>query len=1028
MTAIPKSFDSELFRDWRTGSTVAGIFLCLIAFPVLGFIRNDYFFNSILIIPPIGIGIAIAATLHYRWKGVLACCLGVIAKWLLFGGYINSLFFYLVILFSIIPWALALANRFKLVETEQSVLHPLFFPLFVLILVGCISLFILTFSASEPNILTTNQFGLFVDFFLRYLPVIIAAFLVWTKLLGWIQARELRKEKLISLLGTVGLIAAIWLSAKFLHAGVRATQNILMFESAYTMERLLDHEEERLFSLMRSIFSPVFDIESEVDLSRAAGLLEGEFSSEPLNYIGIYEVDFENNVQSDEALISKLFYEKYDPELELSEQRLLSDWLTTFFDEAVMDYVFPTTESGFISLGNEHSSIQLGKDNRIFELILFLQPPETLANDNNQNMRYRLIAAVVDSGSLLKNILSDVWPSGEIIWEKRTDYSESSIRYQSDGIAALFQDRDLVGISVQFVTERRGATNVFNLYLPTSITAWLFSLFLTYIYIFAILICIFHYFYTRLVHELDYASMLRFSGNEILSRFRGIGVVAISSEGQILFLNSASERILGYDESDALGQSFCGLTDFRLLDSDISGECATDILIRSICDSLASERASEITAEIRAANGQKMELSIQPEFVPDEIRLNEIGLISIERISMPARYLLMIQDHSIETARQRSHLTRSKQRITSQLIAGLSHEFNNSLAVVSNSLNEIGLVSDSKKVSDYVEDALLATNSSLRVVETLLGIGDQVDMEGELFDAAAALVASKDLFVNTIANSEINFELQTPAEPAFVRADLLGFRRCMLELIVNATEAIERNGISFSGKISVIVTKKMSADDGLERIYISVSDNGFGMSESVSDRSIEPFFSSEPADKSGLGLSEVSAYFVRFGGEIEINSEEGIGTEVVAFLPYAIDGVKNDAKRSNQPDSSSLKILVVEDEPLVRKIACKMFNKLGHTVCEAANADEGLSILSEYEADIVFSDISMPGSMNGIQLAEKLAQEYPDIEVILTTGYLDKNLAKRAMSTAMIIQKPYKLADLRNGISHLNTERSVKDE
>lgn len=1025
MSTTPKYFDSERFQDCRTRSTVAGIFLCLIVFTVLGFISNDYFYDSILIIPPIGFGIAIAATLHYSWKGALACCLGVIVKWLLFGGFINSVFFNLFVLFAIIPCALALANRFKLVDAELSVLHPLFYAIFVPILTGCIYLFAFTSSvltSPEPNYLTSNQFGLFIGLLLRSLPAIVAGFLVWTKLLGWIKERELRKEKFRSLLRAVGIIAAIWFSAKFLHVGISATQDIFLSESAYTIERLIKYEEEELLYFMRSFFSPAFDIESEIDLSRAAELLEGEFSSEFLNYIGIYEVDFENNVQSDEALISQLFYEKYDSELEFSEQRLLSDWLTTYFDEAVMDSVFPTAESGFIFPGADLSSIQLGKDNQFFELILFLQPQETLANGNNQNTRYTLIAAVVDSGSLLNSILSNVWPNGEIIWEKRLDDGGSSILYQSHGIDAIFQDRDFVGISDQIVTERRGVTNVISLFLATSITVWFLSLFGTYVYFFAILACLLQYLYGRLVHRKGYASMLRLIGTRLFARFKGIGIVAISSEGNILFLNVGSEKILGYEESDALSQSFCGLTDLRLNDSDISGEGATDILIQSIRDSLASVEASEITAEIKAANGKKVKLSIQPELVPDQMRLKRSGLFSIERILTQSRYILMIRDQSIEAARQRSHLIKSKQRISSQLIAGLSHEFNNSLAVVSNSLNEIGLVSDSKKVSDAVEDALLATNRSLSVVQTLLGIGDQARMKGEAFDAAAALVASKDLFINTIANSEIEFELQTPTEPAFVCADLLSFRRCMLELIVNATEAIERTGALFSGKITVIVTKKMSADDELERIFISVSDNGLGMSESISDRSVEPFFSSEPVYRSGLGLSEVSAFFVKFGGAIEINSEEGIGTEIIASLPYAIDEIENDAMRSTQLESSHFKVLVVEDEPLVRKIATKMFDNLGHTIREAANADEALSILLEYEADIVFSDISMPGPLNGIQLAEILAQQYPDIKVILTTGYLDKNLAKRAMSTASIIQKPYKLQDLRNGICNLNLE------
>lgn len=145
-----KRLDTELFWDWRTGSTAAGIFACLIVFPVLGLVRNDYFHSSIFIIPHLGFGIAIAATLHYGRKGALACCLGVFAKWLLFGGYNYSVLFYLVLFFFIIPWTLVLARRFKLVNIEKSTLHPLFYLLFLPILWGCISLYILTVSVLSP--------------------------------------------------------------------------------------------------------------------------------------------------------------------------------------------------------------------------------------------------------------------------------------------------------------------------------------------------------------------------------------------------------------------------------------------------------------------------------------------------------------------------------------------------------------------------------------------------------------------------------------------------------------------------------------------------------------------------------------------------------------------------------------------------------------------------------------------------------------------------------------------------------------
>ena len=200
-------------------------------------------------------------------------------------------------------------------------------------------------------------------------------------------------------------------------------------------------------------------------------------------------------------------------------------------------------------------------------------------------------------------------------------------------------------------------------------------------------------------------------------------------------------------------------------------------------------------------------------------------------------------------------------------------------------------------------------------------------------------------------------------------------------------------------------------------VVVSVSDTGAGIPAGIRDKVFEPFFTTKPVGKgTGLGLSMVYGFVKQSGGHVRIYSEEGQGTTIKVYLPPARD---RDDWAASEPAATIERgyetILVVEDDALVRRFATRQLKSLGYTTLLASNAAEALNRIEEGAAfDLLFTDVIMPGAMNGCQLAEEAVKRRPSLRVLFTSGYTKSAtlFQGRLDPDVNLLTKPYRKADL----------------
>jgi CheY-like chemotaxis protein len=264
-------------------------------------------------------------------------------------------------------------------------------------------------------------------------------------------------------------------------------------------------------------------------------------------------------------------------------------------------------------------------------------------------------------------------------------------------------------------------------------------------------------------------------------------------------------------------------------------------------------------------------------------------------------------------------------------------------------------------------------------------------------------------------------------------ADRAQLESAIINLALNAQDAMEAGG-----RLSV-TTANVSLDGPYhgvhpevrpgEYILISVTDNGEGMPKEVLDHVFEPFFTTKEIGKgSGLGLSMVYGFVKQSNGHVSIYSEPGLGTTVRIYLPAlpsASPKLDEEEPPATAPLSGSEVILIVEDDPFVRSYAVMSLRSLGYAVIASVDGNDALQKLgSGVPIDILFTDIVMPGGINGWELADLALAERPDLRILLTSGYALDTMAARGRlpERSVILTKPYRKAELARRLREMMME------
>jgi signal transduction histidine kinase len=363
-----------------------------------------------------------------------------------------------------------------------------------------------------------------------------------------------------------------------------------------------------------------------------------------------------------------------------------------------------------------------------------------------------------------------------------------------------------------------------------------------------------------------------------------------------------------------------------------------------------------------------------------------------------------------------------KMEAIGQLTGGVAHDFNNILTVITGSIEIVGdAVKQDPLLVQITEMIRAAASRGADLTQHLLAFARRQPLQPRATDVNAMVVDAARLLRPTLGEQvEIESMLAHDSAPALIDPSQLS--TAILNLALNARDAMPGGG-----KLT-LETKNVFLDENYARqnsevkpgsyVMIAVSDTGKGIPQNLLEKVFEPFFTTKDAGKgSGLGLSMVYGFVKQSNGHIKIYSEEGHGTTVKLYLPQAagapdVPAVESGIAGVEHGDES---ILIVEDDTLVREYVVTQIKRFGYHTLAASNAVEGLAIINGPERiDLLFTDVIIPGGMNGRQFATEALRRRPALKVLYTSGYTENAIVHHGRLDAgvLLLPKPYVSADL----------------
>jgi PAS domain S-box-containing protein len=349
-----------------------------------------------------------------------------------------------------------------------------------------------------------------------------------------------------------------------------------------------------------------------------------------------------------------------------------------------------------------------------------------------------------------------------------------------------------------------------------------------------------------------------------------------------------------------------------------------------------------------------------------------------------------------------------------QLTGGVAHDFNNLLMIISGSLHILrkGIGSEAR-VQRALTAIETATKRGAALTAQLLTFARRQSVNPQSVDVAERVSAVREV-IETGVGGNIALEFDLPATALPVTVDTSEFETALVNLVVNARDAMPGGG-------TITVRARTQAGDeesgGNPYVAISVTDTGSGIPPDVLDKIFDPFFTTKPVGKgTGLGLSQVHGFAHQAGGTVKVQSELGKGTEITILLPREANASQADEIDTSERGGSGT-VLLVEDNPEVASVSISLLEQLGYTVRRVADAEAALRAIERDGVDLVFSDIVMPGKMDGLALAHRLRQIRPGLPVLLATGYSDAAINVRG--DFPILRKPYEIHELSQAIARL---------
>lgn len=479
-------------------------------------------------------------------------------------------------------------------------------------------------------------------------------------------------------------------------------------------------------------------------------------------------------------------------------------------------------------------------------------------------------------------------------------------------------------------------------------------------------------------------------------------VVVSDHSGTILRVNRAAANLFGMEPDQMPGQNVRVLMPAamaRLHDGFMAHHIATG--------------ENRIIGIGREVEGQRSDGSVFPLH------------LSVGETSLGGQRFFVALLHDLTRRKATEEALARSQRLDAvgQMTGGIAHDFNNLLTVIIGNLELLEMGTEDARQTALIKDALEAAELGSDLTSRLMVFARRGKLKPQLCDLRELCTNALAILRRTLgARYAIKIDFAEDADQVMIDASQL--QSALMNLALNARDAMETGGeLLFSiENVSVddtYIAQETDVELG-DYVRLSVSDNGAGMSEEAQRRAFEPFFTTKgEGGGTGLGLAMVYGFVRQSGGHITLYSEQGHGTSFGLYFPAVRRGETEDQvsepKQAEAPRGAGQTILVVEDNPKVLRLSIKRLNDLGFTTLEAESGDQAYAMLKAgARVDLVFTDLVMPGSMNGYDLAALIRKESLAPKVLLTSGYASDVVTDAMTQDASydILHKPYRQSEL----------------
>ena len=348
-----------------------------------------------------------------------------------------------------------------------------------------------------------------------------------------------------------------------------------------------------------------------------------------------------------------------------------------------------------------------------------------------------------------------------------------------------------------------------------------------------------------------------------------------------------------------------------------------------------------------------------------------------------------------------------------RLTGGVAHDFNNLLTVVIGALDMmLRAPDDAKRQARLGEAALAAARRGERLTHQLLAFSRRQTLRPEPTDLNALILEGEPLLRRAVGEA-VQLELKLADRPVWVNVDPAQFEAALLNLVVNARDAVTEGGhVVVETRVRRLRAGQLAGVGAGDHVCVSVSDDGKGIDPDVLPRIFEPFFTTKAIGKgTGLGLSQVYGFSRQSGGGLDVESAPGEGTTIRMFLPAirssrAVQPVERGSPAATP--RTGRRLLLVEDDVAVAAVAAEMIESLGFDVRVADHAAAALDVLKTETFDVMLTDVVMPGGMSGVDLARRTTADWPKMSVVLASGYAAEEMDRVVADVPWpFVRKPY---------------------